>query len=61
MESPCIDVCVMDPETGQCTGCGRTLQEIAQWSSMSGEERRRIMDALSERMRQAGLATPAER
>lgn len=60
MESPCIDVCVMDPETGLCTGCGRTLQEIAQWSSMPGEERRRIMDALSERMRHAGLATPAE-
>lgn len=30
--SPCISICRMDADTGWCTGCFRTLEEIAQWS-----------------------------
>ena len=60
MNSPCIDVCTMDPATGLCAGCGRTLDEIAQWSTYNDAERRRIMEGLAERMRRAGLA-PAGR
>jgi len=51
MESPCINVCTYDPEAGLCRGCGRTLEEIAGWLSMSDEERRRIMAELPERLR----------
>jgi predicted Fe-S protein YdhL (DUF1289 family) len=40
----------MDPETGFCAGCGRTLQEIAGWAACSGEERRRIMALLPARL-----------
>ena len=29
--SPCIRVCILDPETGLCEGCGRTREEIARW------------------------------
>ena len=29
--SPCISVCVMDPASGLCAGCYRTLAEIADW------------------------------
>ena len=60
MESPCIDISTIDPEKGLCTGCGRTLQEIADWSSKTDAERRRIMLELPQRMRAAGLSTPAE-
>jgi predicted Fe-S protein YdhL (DUF1289 family) len=50
IETPCIKVCVIDPASGLCQGCGRTLDEIALWGSMSGEERRRIMGELKGRM-----------
>lgn len=56
MDSPCIDVCTMDPETGLCAGCGRTLDEIASWSTLDNAARQRIMALLPERMRRAGLA-----
>ncbi|MGD9671376.1 MAG: DUF1289 domain-containing protein [Hyphomicrobiaceae bacterium] len=61
MKSPCIDVCTMDPETGLCAGCGRTLQEIAAWASISDAERERIMDLLPQRMHTAGMKAPVER
>lgn len=59
MVSPCIDVCTMDPVAHLCRGCGRTLEEIAGWSTLDDAERRRIMDLLPERMRAAGLAFDA--
>jgi predicted Fe-S protein YdhL (DUF1289 family) len=31
--SPCISVCVMNPQTGWCDGCLRSIDEIVQWSS----------------------------
>lgn len=54
IESPCIAVCLVHPVAGICTGCGRTVEEITRWSSMTPQERRAIMDALPERMK--GLA-----
>jgi predicted Fe-S protein YdhL (DUF1289 family) len=51
MESPCIKICVFDPVSERCSGCGRTLDEIADWSSFSDAERRRIMAELPERMK----------
>jgi len=50
MQSPCIKVCVIDKAGGLCSGCGRTLDEIARWGGMSESERARIMAALPERM-----------
>ncbi|MEQ1689934.1 MAG: DUF1289 domain-containing protein [Gemmatimonas sp.] len=37
-ESPCIKVCQLDL-AGRCRGCGRTLDEIARWSTMPTDER----------------------
>lgn len=51
--SPCVRVCVIDPETGLCEGCGRTREEIGKWFRLSEEERLRIMADLPERMRRA--------
>jgi uncharacterized protein len=50
LETPCVNVCLLDSETGLCVGCGRTIGEIAGWASMSDSERRAIMATLSERM-----------
>jgi predicted Fe-S protein YdhL (DUF1289 family) len=51
MQTPCIRVCAIDPHTGLCAGCGRTLEEIARWARMTDDERRGIMLALSDRQR----------
>ncbi|APO75071.1 hypothetical protein AM571_CH02262 [Rhizobium etli 8C-3] len=50
MQTPCIHVCSIDPATGFCTGCGRTLQEIGNWMSFSDEERQRITTVLAARL-----------
>lgn len=49
MESPCVKICVIDPAAKRCTGCQRTLDEIARWSSLTDAERRRIMTDLPKR------------
>jgi len=56
VSSPCIRVCLIDPETGLCEGCGRTRDEIASWYRIPEEERRTIMAALPDRMREAFAA-----
>ena len=57
-ESPCVAVCLIDPNTGLCLGCGRPLPEIARWPRLESAERRGIMSGLAQRMTQAGLAPP---
>jgi uncharacterized protein len=46
LESPCINICLLDEETGLCKGCGRTIHEIAGWAAMNDSERRAIMAEL---------------
>lgn len=48
--TPCIKVCVIDPASKLCEGCGRTLVEIAQWGRLSEAERLAIMAALPKRL-----------
>lgn len=50
IESPCIKICTLDASRHVCLGCGRTIAEIAAWSSMSTTERRRVMDELPARL-----------
>jgi uncharacterized protein len=50
MESPCIKICTWDPESGLCLGCGRTLEEIGDWSAMTDAERRAVMEKLPDRL-----------
>ena len=57
-ETPCIAVCMIDPRTSLCFGCGRTLPEIARWHRMPAAERQAVMAELPERMTDAGLAWP---
>ena len=54
-ETPCVAVCMIDPRTNLCLGCGRTLPEIARWPRMASAERHAVMALLPERMLQAGL------
>lgn len=47
--SPCINVCNMNPHTGLCSGCYRTIDEIAAWSTMSDDEKRAVWALLEGR------------
>ncbi|MDW3116814.1 DUF1289 domain-containing protein [Roseovarius pacificus] len=49
VESPCVRICVVHPEARICTGCYRTIDEIARWSKMDADERQEIMAALPDR------------
>ncbi len=57
-ETPCIAVCMIDPRTNLCFGCGRTLPEIARWQRMDNWERQAVMAQLTQRMTDAGLTPP---
>ena len=50
IETPCVKVCVVNPDSGFCIGCGRTRGEIASWLDIDPVERRAVMDRLSERL-----------
>ncbi len=49
METPCVEICEIDRQSGLCRGCGRTIDEISNWASMTSDERRRIMGELAAR------------
>jgi hypothetical protein len=50
VESPCNKVCTLDARSGLCLGCGRTVDEIARWSTMNAADRARIMNELPARV-----------
>jgi predicted Fe-S protein YdhL (DUF1289 family) len=53
--SPCISVCVLDPGgSGVCTGCGRSLDEIAAWVQLSNAHRRAVIARLPARLAALG-------
>ncbi len=47
--SPCISVCAMDAATGLCTGCLRTLDEIAGWSVFDDDQKRDVWHRIGPR------------
>jgi predicted Fe-S protein YdhL (DUF1289 family) len=47
--SPCVQVCAMDAQGRFCTGCMRTLDEIARWWQMPDREKRAVLAALPDR------------
>jgi uncharacterized protein len=50
IESPCVKVCTLDARSNLCLGCGRTIDEIARWATMSTSERTRVMSELQARL-----------
>jgi predicted Fe-S protein YdhL (DUF1289 family) len=55
MKSPCVKVCIMDPQRDVCMGCARTLDEIARWGLMSEEQRGAVMAELPARRERLAL------
>ncbi len=48
--SPCISVCVTEPESDLCYGCGRTTSEIKKWSSYNNKEKKQVIEISRSRM-----------
>ena len=49
VESPCVKICIIHPESRLCLGCHRSIDEISRWSHMTPAERRDITAALPDR------------
>lgn len=49
LKSPCTGVCQLDG-LGVCQGCGRTLAEIAEWTTAGEARQREIVAAARTRL-----------
>ena len=47
--SPCIGICTLDPKSGYCLGCRRSVDEIARWMTMDDPSRQQVIDQLPTR------------
>jgi uncharacterized protein len=56
--SPCINICVLDADR-RCTGCGRTVDEIARWGRMSASEQWAVIARLDRLRAAEALLMPA--
>ena len=56
--SPCTGICTLDPDSGFCDGCMRTIDEIAAWGALDPATRRAILDRLPQRWSQ--VVAPAQ-
>jgi uncharacterized protein len=50
VSTPCVNVCVLDPLSALCIGCGLTGEEITAWATMSEPERIAVMAELDQRL-----------
>ncbi len=53
--SPCVGVCTLDPDSGYCRGCWRTVDEIASWPGQVDDEKVVVLRRLQDRRSAAGL------
>ncbi len=49
VDSPCINICRMNAQTGYCEGCLRTIDEIACWSGYTDEDKLAVIAKLAAR------------
>jgi len=59
--SPCIGLCVLDPATGLCRGCRRTIEEIGGWLAYDEDARRAVLARIAEREAELGPPPPRVR
>jgi predicted Fe-S protein YdhL (DUF1289 family) len=48
-DSPCISVCIVNPDR-VCLGCGRSTDEVGAWSSATVVQQQKIVDAAAKRL-----------
>ena len=50
--SPCVSLCKMNPDSGLCEGCLRTLDEIRKWSEADDDFKRGVLAQIRQREQQ---------
>lgn len=58
--SPCVGICTLDRQKGECVGCMRTPAEIAEWSRATNERRFEIVQLLKQRRMAAGRISDSD-
>lgn len=48
--SPCISICRIQPASGLCEGCGRSLNEITVWGQLDDADKREVWQLLRIRL-----------
>ena len=43
VQSPCVEICQLDPVSGMCLGCFRTMDEIATWIELTDIEKQSVL------------------
>jgi uncharacterized protein len=51
--SPCVSICVINPNSGLCEGCLRNLEEVAGWGQMPSVQQREVWQRIHKRCEQA--------
>jgi len=46
IDSPCIQICIIDRHNKLCLGCFRSINEIKHWSTMTPDERHKVKTEL---------------
>lgn len=54
LPSPCVGICEMNEESGFCRGCYRTIEEIAGWRTLPGDQKLALLQTLRTRKVEAG-------
>ena len=57
--SPCINLCRMNPQSGYCEGCLRSIPEITEWGGADDRRRLAILTEVARRKAAAGATTAA--
>ena len=52
IDSPCIDICTIDRNSGECIGCGRTVEEVRNWTNFNNLKKKQILENLNARKMQ---------
>ena len=52
IDSPCIDICTIDRDSGECIGCGRTVEEVSNWANFDNLKKKQILENLNARKMQ---------
>ena len=47
IDSPCIDICTIDRNSGECIGCGRTVEEVRNWTNFDNLKKKQILENLN--------------
>jgi len=47
IDSPCIDICTIDRNSGECIGCGRTVEEVRNWTNFNNLKKKQILENLN--------------